>query len=470
MVCKCTYHHPGSGIITKEHEIEQLCWEMRQAVARTRLLGKVSEQEQENKKCWSLDDFQLGQPIAKGCAAVVYSAKLKEEECTDASEGSKKSKQSQSNKQFPLAIKMMFNYNAESNASTILRAMHRETVPARYFSLPTEEDDLSRMLEEDVVRLKAHPNIVEMVAVFCAPVPALEGAMALYASALPPRLNPQGLGRNMSLFLVMRSYDCSLADYLSDHQPGPRTSLVLFTQLLEGVAFLNSSGVAHRDLKADNLLISLSGGPEFPQLVITDFGCCIANKKLGLALPFASLDTDRGGNMALMAPEVVKARPGPWVSINYARSDLWTAGAIGFQIFGAVNPFTGGGLSSRNYTCSQLPRLPSSAPALLNPLLRWILAPTPARRPSPRLAVTICQLLLWGPSDWSSGRQVPTTQDILQWLLTMTTKVVCESRWGNTAGAAFEYTLVATFLATMSLRDIKEALSWMQDQAQEQSA
>ena len=178
MVCKSTYHHPGSGIITKEHEIEQLCWEMRQAVARTRLLGKVSEQEQENKKCWSLDDFQLGQPIAKGCAAVVYSAKLKEEECTDASEGSNKSEQSQSNKQFPLAIKMMFNYNAESNASTILRAMHRETVPARYFSLPTEEDDLSRMLEEDVVRLKAHPNIVEMVAVFCAPVPALEGAMA----------------------------------------------------------------------------------------------------------------------------------------------------------------------------------------------------------------------------------------------------------------------------------------------------
>lgn len=359
---------------------------------------------------------------------------------------------------------MMFNYNAESNASTILRAMHRETVPARYLSLPTEEDDLSRMLEEDVVRLKAHPNIVEMVAVFCAPVPALEGAMALYGSALPPRLNPQGLGRNMSLFLVMRSYDCSLADYLADHKPGPRTSLVLFTQLLEGVAFLNTSRVAHRDLKADNLLLSLSGGPEFPQLVITDFGCCIANKRLGLSLPFASLDTDRGGNTALMAPEVVKARPGPWASINYARSDLWTAGSIGYQIFGAENPFTVGRLSSRSYSCSQLPRLPPTAPALLSPLLRWILAPAPSRRPSPRLAVTVSQLLLWAPSDWSSGRQVPSTQDILQWLLTMTTKVVCESRWGNSAGAAFEYTLVATFLATLSLKDIREALVWMQEQ------
>ena len=29
-----------------------------------------------------------------------------------------------------LAVKMMFNYDAESNASSILRAMYREVVPA----------------------------------------------------------------------------------------------------------------------------------------------------------------------------------------------------------------------------------------------------------------------------------------------------------------------------------------------------
>ena len=235
---------------------------MRQAVARTRLLGQeAAEEEGGKKKCWTIEDFELGQPIAKGCAAVVYSARVKEEQCNDTkgfndSKNITEEQKDQSNNKYPLAIKMMFNYNAESNASTILRAMHRETVPARFLSLPADEDDLSRMLEEDVVRLKAHPNIVEMVAVFCAPVPALEGAMALYGSALPPRLNPQGLGRNMSLFLVMRSYDCSLADYLANHKPGPRTSLVLFTQLLEGVAFLNSSGVAHRFIAYNGKLIS----------------------------------------------------------------------------------------------------------------------------------------------------------------------------------------------------------------------
>jgi hypothetical protein len=32
---------------------------------------------------------------------------------------------------FPMAVKMMFNYDAESNATSILRAMYRETVPAK---------------------------------------------------------------------------------------------------------------------------------------------------------------------------------------------------------------------------------------------------------------------------------------------------------------------------------------------------
>ena len=46
----------------------------------------------------------------------------------------------------------------------------------------------------------------------------------------------------------MKSYSLSLADYLASYRESlsPRTSLVLLTQLLEGVAFLTSSGVAHR--------------------------------------------------------------------------------------------------------------------------------------------------------------------------------------------------------------------------------
>lgn len=37
---------------------------------------------------------------------------------------------------------------------------------------------------------------------------------------------------------------------------------------------------------------------------MSDFGCALADKKTGLVVPFRSYDTDRGGNAALMAPEV----------------------------------------------------------------------------------------------------------------------------------------------------------------------
>lgn len=77
-----------------------------------------------------LDQLELGDAIATGCNAVVYSARLKNSVNTD---------------EFPLAVKMMFNYDAESNSTSILKAMFRETVPARcYFFNPDVTDFKNR--------------------------------------------------------------------------------------------------------------------------------------------------------------------------------------------------------------------------------------------------------------------------------------------------------------------------------------
>ena len=110
--------------------------------------------------------------------------------------------------------------------------------------------------------------------------------------------------------------------------------------------------IAHRDLKSDNILVNrtlsstIDGAKEaqsqnyqFPNLVITDFGCCLADSKLGLKLPYTSYETDRGGNVALMAPEVINAEPGIFSSIDYSKADVWSAGAIAYELFGASNPF-----------------------------------------------------------------------------------------------------------------------------------
>ncbi len=55
-----------------------------------------------------------------------------------------------------------------------------------------------------------------------------------------------------------------------------------------------------RDLKSDNVLVDGSN----LDLVVSDFGCCLADKDLGFKIPYTSVYIDRGGNGALMAPEV----------------------------------------------------------------------------------------------------------------------------------------------------------------------
>jgi PTEN induced putative kinase 1 len=368
---------------------------------------------------------------------------------------------------------MMFNYHAESNALIILRAMQREIVAAREVSLPHELKQASLQLGGaggTMVRVPPHPNIVEIYTAFADKVPGLPGAMNMYGDALPTRLNPEGSGRNMSLFLVMRRYDCSLREYLSKYQDqlNTRISTVLFTQLLEGVAFLHHTGVAHRDLKSDNLLVDISGGVSYPRLVITDFGCCLADSGHRLKLPYTTYDTDKGGNPALMAPEVAGARPGAFKSIDYSKSDLWSAGSIAYEIFGGKNPFyatkENKGLLSTEYSMADLPAMPPGTPPLLARLVNSMLNKLPSYRPEPKQAATICQLFLWSPSLWIKETTRVSSQDILQWLLTMTTKVLCESRWGNSESALQEYQLVATFLTTTSLRDIKSSLAWIQVQ------
>lgn len=115
-----------------------------------------------------------------------------------------------------------------------------------------------------------------------------------------------------------------------------------------------------------------------PSLVITDFGCCLADKRHGLYLPYNTHDIDKGGNAALMAPEVITAEPGPFTSINYTKADLWTVGTIAYEIFGMKNPFhsdkDGTSLKNHNYKETDLQPLPNHMPAIISALIKNLLS------------------------------------------------------------------------------------------------
>ena len=63
----------------------------------------------------------------------------------------------------------------------------------------------------------------------------------------------------------------------------------------------------YRDIKSDNILLKPCG--ESQHLVLSDFGCCLAQEGVGLVVPYFTDDTNKGGNGSLMAPEVMYTMP-----------------------------------------------------------------------------------------------------------------------------------------------------------------
>ncbi|KAJ8977930.1 hypothetical protein NQ317_002904 [Molorchus minor] len=417
----------------------------------------------------TLDDLAFRKPIAKGSNAVVYEARIltPQEKNMKTEFKSDKNVANDDGTNFPLALKMMFNYDIQSSAMAILKAMYRETVPARSYYSNVGGSDWEIELAKRNRYLPPHPNIVVMFSVFTDYIPELEDCRGLYPAALPRRIHSEGEGRNMSLFLLMKRYNTNLKDYIPTSSPSIRTSILLLAQLLEGVAHLTAHSIAHRDLKADNLLLDTSE-LDVPILVISDFGCCLSDKQNGLMLPYTSYDVDKGGNTALMAPEIIGQQPGTFSVLNYSKSDLWATGTIAYEIFGNG--------------------LPDDVPSVVRMLIKNILKPNPNKRLNPEVAANICQLFLWAPSVWlKPGIKLPTSAEILQWLLSLTTKILCEGRINNKsfsqnsktpdsvnetpeAGTKKmgrrtypEYLLISSFLRRAKLANIRAALSWIQD-------
>lgn len=577
----------GAGLLTKDDELEGVCYEIREAVSRFQQNWAEKDLNENFATDLSLNNLDIGPPIAKGCSAVVYAAKFKEDKIDEkqvvdvpvvqqtiaehsgetllspvqnisrfihnfggsvdnvfdhnfdrlrshsfsqmsrreiaSPSGSTTTRHSNtevSNQpqevrfasrvsrysitswnsndnivsdqeddleyetsilEFPLALKIMFNYDIESNAMSILKAMHKETVPTRRRNIE-EASEWEKSLLNETIFLPPHPNIVAIYGVFCDRIPKLRHASKLYPMALPPRLNPQGYGRNMSLFLLMKRYDLSLREFLNELDMNMRDRVLIFTQLLEAITHLNRHGVAHRDLKSDNILIEFNE-ESAPILVLSDFGCCIADKNHCLRIPYPSSEIDKGGNTALMAPEIISKIPGAFSILDYSKSDLWACGTIAYEIFGQQNPFYCSGNSSPialknvNYSAKELPKMNTEVPFIVRKLIANILQPSPRKRVCTDIAANIMQLYLWAPSRWLKVGSNPSSNEILQWLLSLTTKTLCEGRSNtetsfNKSGRRTytEYLLISSFLARVRLNRIRAALDWIQSVIQDDFA
>ncbi|XP_010135688.1 PREDICTED: serine/threonine-protein kinase PINK1, mitochondrial, partial [Buceros rhinoceros silvestris] len=359
---------------------------------------------------------------------------------------------------FPLAIKMMWNISAGSSSEAILNAMGRELVPATGVALAGEYGAVPgrRKPVPGRKKLQPHPNIIQVIRAFTSSVPLLPGAFAEYPDVLPLSLNPRGIGHSRTLFLVMKNYPCTLRQYLSESRPEARLAAMMILQLLEGVDHLVHHGIAHRDLKSDNILVEFDSAA-CPWLVITDFGCCLADETVGLRLPFPSAYVDRGGNGSLMAPEVSTASPGPGAVIDYSKADAWAVGAIAYEILGLANPFYGHGgtaLESRSYREDQLPSLPPQVPLEVKQVVKMLLRRDPSKRLSARAAANVLHLSLWGDSVLAASALKP--DQMIAWLLCQSAAALLTD--GLVDRSRVETKLKMCFLANLEYEDLWAAI------------
>ncbi|ORX70414.1 kinase-like protein [Basidiobolus meristosporus CBS 931.73] len=148
---------------------------------------------------------------------------------------------------------------------------------------------------------------------------------------------------------------------------------IYFSQLMRGLAYLHHRGVAHRDLKLENLCVDENG-----TLKIIDFGCA-----------FIFLDPLSEGNRAkaseltgsdpYIAPEVFDGRP-----YDAAKADIWSAGIIYLCMVLRKFPWDMAKPSVKNYEMylefrkngESFTRIPEAA----FPLIRKMLDPNPDTR------------------------------------------------------------------------------------------
>ncbi len=119
----------------------------------------------------------------------------------------------------------------------------------------------------------------------------------------------------------------SLADHLGDVPLPPARALPLLAQVAEGLAAAHDRGIVHRDLKAENVMVTASGNPK-----ILDFGLA---KKLSGTESCLTQEEHTVGSPYCMSPEQVRNHP-----IDH-RSDLFALGVLCYLALTGHRPFTG---------------------------------------------------------------------------------------------------------------------------------
>uniref|UniRef100_T1IIV4 Isocitrate dehydrogenase [NAD] subunit, mitochondrial n=1 Tax=Strigamia maritima TaxID=126957 RepID=T1IIV4_STRMM len=134
------------------------------------------------------------------------------------------------------------------------------------------------------------------------------------------------------VYIIMKyARNGDLCNYVHDYGPLHEIKATLwFQQIVFGLFYCHERGIAHRDLKSDNILIMNSN-----HVVITDFGlacfCQHSNSKADFS---SGLSDTYCGSPAYVAPEIISCEP-----YDPKLADVWSLGIVLYFMLSAGLPF-----------------------------------------------------------------------------------------------------------------------------------
>ena len=190
----------------------------------------------------------------------------------------------------------------------------------------------------------------------------------------------QGQDEDGTVFLVLELVEGgTLRDVLRDHgRLRPAAALTVVEQVVVALQVAHDRGLVHRDVKPENVLVSTEGAVK-----VADFGLVAA----AWEADEAGDDGDEGdaevvlGTAAYLAPEQIRDGRAD------ARSDLYAAGIVLFELLTGAPPYGGDSAVeiARRHVRENVPAPSEHVPGVARAVDRLVLAAT-RRDPDERLA------------------------------------------------------------------------------------
>ncbi|MEM6927170.1 MAG: protein kinase [Myxococcota bacterium] len=203
----------------------------------------------------------------------------------------------------------------------------------------------------------------------------------------------------------------SLADLLYAHALEPSDALALFVPVLRGVAHAHEHGLAHRDLKPHNVLLSLADHRVTP--LVVDFGLVKDLQSPGELTRTGSTM----GTPAYMAPEQLQS-----ASTAGAPADVFALGVMLVELLTGQRPYEGRTLEAIAAAWEGPPEI-AGVPAELRRLVAAMVDIAPERRP-PHAAAVLERLDVEEGTDrllegqrlfgWAIALRNPVLQDLVR--------------------------------------------------------